>query len=97
MGFNRFGRRKDLAHGPIDEALTAHGIVVLDTSQLGNGFPDMLCYYKAEDWWQPLEIKSGRDASKPNTKRLQATMQARVPIPIVRTPAEALAVFGLVA
>ena len=40
----RFRARKDTAHKPIADGLEREGVIVLDTSQLGGGFPDILAW-----------------------------------------------------
>jgi hypothetical protein len=50
--------KRDGNHAVIAEALTKAGAVVIDTSSLGSGFPDILVGYRGR--WLPIEIKLTR-------------------------------------
>lgn len=96
-----WARRKDASHQVIAEALEAAGIVVLDTSRLGDGFPDVLCYDPQQQVWLPIELKTRRYVRHYKTFNpenaftpQQLARRALVPIPSAETPAQALALFG---
>lgn len=38
--------RRDGNHGTVVTALRNHGVTVVDTAGLGNGFPDLVCGYR---------------------------------------------------
>lgn len=93
-----YARRKDASHNLIADALRAAGILVLDGSRAGSGFPDLLCYDPSADRWLPIECKSDRRISHYSKGHEltpgQLALRASLPIPIAETPAQALALFG---
>lgn len=104
----RRAARKDTTHNEISDGLREHGVIVIDTHRAGYGAPDALCYYAATDTWKPMEFKTQRYQKQYKTKRnpeggdglvqlkpAQEKLQKVAPIPIVRTLAEALALFGI--
>lgn len=134
----RRAARKDTAHKPICQDVEREGVIVLDTSRLGDGFPDAVGWNDGRERYTflramaltiadqstpkaasylreiakaleplakhglfvPFEIKSDNAISKQkkSTGQLkpdQQALHAKVPIPIVRTAAEGLALFGI--
>ena len=97
----RRAARKDLVHAPIVAGLRLHGIRVEDMPQPG----DILCYGMARDpgttrfrlRWIPMELKSPKAIrnKKQELTPAQATRAKTMPIPVVHSLAEALALFGL--
>jgi len=53
----RRANRVDENHAEIRDALRAAGAVVVDTSHIGQGFPDILCSFKGQV--HMIEIKDG--------------------------------------
>lgn len=43
-----YGGRKDQNHNELSEILERHGVTMVDTSQLGKGFPDTLAFHRGE-------------------------------------------------
>ncbi len=78
-------RRRDVNERAIVDALRAIGVFVFRIS--GPGIPDLLTYSRGV--WLPIEVKSGTGKLTP----LQ--QQASVTYPVVRSVAEALALFGV--
>lgn len=64
----KFARRVDDNQSGIVAALERIGVYVVDCSQVGRGFPDLLC------WWRgkivPIEVKDG--AKVPSARKLTA-------------------------
>lgn len=54
---SRRAARKDANQGMIEQALRAIGATVADTSRLGDGFPDLVCFYRGHVYL--LEVKDG--------------------------------------
>ena len=92
---SRYGNKVDANQGVIVAALRAVGVKVHVTSDLGDGFPDLVCY-RAGFGVRLLEVKDG---DKPPSKRRLTEEQCRFakdfPVDPVNSVAEALAVFGL--
>ena len=80
-------RRRDQEEDAIVRALVAIGVVVLRVS--GPGAPDLLGYRGGR--WLPMEVKSRRGTL---TIRQQNT-RVLAPFPVVRSVAEALALWGV--
>ena len=96
----RFRARKDVAHKPIVDGARKHGLVCFDSSQLGGGFPDVVCYYPPTDTWKVAEIKSDNKISKQkkSTGQLkpdQVKVNTLAPIPVVRSVRELMTLFGV--
>ena len=53
-------KRTDANHAEIIRALEKLGASVIDTSQLGDGFPDLIVGYRRRNWL--LEVKDGTKA-----------------------------------
>ena len=94
--------RKDLVHKPIVAALEARGFVVIDTSSLGGGAPDVFVYNPPNKQWEPMEFKSGNDVRQkkagPDGEAISNNRQKKslgIDFPIVHSLSEALALFGL--
>lgn len=63
----RRAARTDRNHAPIRDGLRrVPGFVVVDTSRLGDGFPDLLVGHRKQ--WIPLEVKD--PAQPPSRRRL---------------------------
>lgn len=81
-------RRRDANEQAIVKALRQVGCVVLPLS--GDAVPDLLVHRLG--FWLPLEVKRPKGRLTPAQQRRQQL----APCPIVTSPAEALAVFGVV-
>lgn len=79
-------RKRDANEKAIVSALEAAGCVVLRVS--GVGVPDLFVWHPRVGW-QPLEVKA------PKGKLTQAQMVQLAPFHVVRSEAEALALFGV--
>jgi hypothetical protein len=77
------GKRRDASEPAIIDALRKCGAFVRQVH--GDGAPDLIVYFKG--MWLPMECKSDKG-------RVSAA-QAEAAYPIVRTPAQALAHFGV--
>jgi hypothetical protein len=92
--------RVDTHHAEITAALRAIGITVIDTSRVGDGFPDLMTYSRGI--WLPIEVKTHRPRKRltgPNGRRLtpaQGDLYRVAPFPIVFSVGEALALFGVI-
>ena len=100
----RYANRQDVMHKPIVSALEDYGVTVYLMPDPG----DILCYgwnrATLQYEWHPAEIKSsntvrkkkadGSDELTPRQKRLR-DQNYTAPIPIIRTVAEGLALFGI--
>ena len=99
----RWANRKDSVHKSIVAALEARGVVVYEMPDPG----DILCYgwhVHLGPQWVPMELKSsnavrrkkadGSQELSPRQRRMREK-HARAPIPVVHTPSEALALFGM--
>ena len=60
----RYAAREDANHSLIADALRQIGAYVVDCSQVGFGFPDLLVAFRGK--WTPIEIKDG---AKPKSAR----------------------------
>ena len=80
-------RKRDAIEAEVIDALESIGIDCWRLSEPGLG--DVLTHSRGK--WLPLEIKSGKGRLTPK----QAELQKRVDLPIVRSVADALAVFGV--
>ncbi len=80
-------RRRDQNEAAIVAALRAIGVTVLRVS--GAGCPALLCFHWREGWL-PLEVKRATGRLTP----AQADLRAQAPFCVVRSPGEALALFG---
>ena len=76
-------KRRDSSEPAIVQALRAVGAFVQQCH--GDGAPDLIVRFHGI--WKPLEVKSEKGRIR--------TKQAEAEYPIVRTPEEALAVFGV--
>jgi len=85
MTLHRRNPRRDANEAEIVAALECAGVHVFRLS--GRGVPDLLCAHRGR--WVPLEVKT-------RTGRLtEAQRGCPVPIPVVRSVADALAALGL--
>ncbi len=84
MGWRRRagGGKRDIAEGPIVDALRAVGATVKHVGGTGN--PDLLVRYRGI--WTPLEVKTGKG---PRTRN-----QQDIEWPIVTSPEDALKEIG---
>lgn len=93
----RRAAKVDLSQPGIVAALKAVGARVLDLSWCGRGVPDLhVVCPKGRLFW--MEVKNPRPVnSKAKDDRTDAELKMAtvIPIYVVRTPAEALAVIGL--
>jgi len=81
--------KRDWNEDQIVRALEACGIDVWRVS--APGLPDLLTHQRGK--WLPIEVKGPRG----RLTHLQAVLHQRAKFPIVRTVAEALALFGVTA
>jgi len=87
----RRAARRDANEGEIVAALRAHGVRVFLVSD--GGFPDLACLWRGA--WHLLEVKTRTGALTPAQVAFVADVEAAGGlVHVVRTPAEALAVFG---
>ena len=93
----RYAKKIDASQPGIVAALEAVGCRVLDLSWVGRGVPDLhVVCPRGFLWW--MECKNPRPAnSKAKDDRTEAEkkMATVIPIHVVRTPADALAVVGI--
>lgn len=80
-------RRRDFNEAAIVSELESIGVIVVRIS--APGAPDLLCYSRGH--WLPVEVKRPRGHLTP----AQLALRAMAPFPVVETPAEALALFGV--
>lgn len=94
----RRAARTDANHGPILAALRSLGALVVDTSHVGQGFPDALVVWRGR--CLPVEIKDG---SKPPSRRKLTPAQtvfhaewerAGCPVTVLQTENDALRFLG---
>jgi len=71
-------KKKDTNHKEIAGELECLGCWVTDTSTMGNGFPDMLCYQLATGKSFFVEAKSKYGKRKPN----QIEWAEKCPLPV---------------
>ena len=62
----RRAAKQDGNHAEIVKALRAFGVGVIDTSGVGNGFPDLLLGFRGR--WMLMEVKDGR--KPPSARKL---------------------------
>lgn len=81
--------KRDANHGDIAKALE-NIAVVIDTSSLGSGFPDLLVGYKGN--WTPLEIKVNQKAHllESQIEFMARCKTLKLRHAVVTSPAEAL-------
>jgi hypothetical protein len=82
------GKRRDALEPCVIEALEEVGVTCLQLH--GRGNPDLLTWSRGV--WLPLEVKSGKAGT---LTEAQEQSQQKAPYPIVRSVAEALALFGV--
>lgn len=85
-GFGKAYWSKDANHDDIVNGLQARGYTVYSMPMPG----DVLCYSPFTERWMPAEIKTAKGRKTKN----QAARDQQ-PIPIVRSLADALALFGV--
>lgn len=83
--------KRDANHRDIIQALRDAYITVFDTADVGRGYPDLVCGHQGQNYL--LEIKTQGGKLTPDQVEFIETWRGTVHI--VRTPAEALAVFGI--
>ena len=71
-------KKKDTNHNEIAAELESLGCWVSDTSTMGNGFPDMLCYNYATGLSFFIEAKSKYGKRKENQKN----WASKCPLPV---------------
>jgi hypothetical protein len=87
----RRAAKVDLSQGPIVEALRKAGVWVFTLSEVGRGFPDLICWNRGR--YVLVECKTPGE----KINKLQAEFISQCPgeIAVVQTPEEALiAVLG---
>lgn len=80
----------------IIHVLEAAGVRVWDTSALGSGFPDLVCYRPATGLLRLVEVKDG--SKPPSARKLTAPEQdfaRNFPVWVVNNEREALAAMGI--
>jgi hypothetical protein len=90
MSNQRHCSRKDANQPEIVEALEKAGALVLDTSEVGSGFPDLLISYHNN--LMLIEIKNPKTHGKLNSRQVE--FHREWPVIVVRTPEEALRAVG---
>ena len=81
-------RKRDALEPHIVDALEQIGVTVFRIS--GAGCPDLLCH--ARGVWLPVEVKSGKAG---RLTPAQENARLRAAYPVVRSVADALALFGV--
>ena len=87
----------DRNHPAIVQALRDVGASVIDTSDIGHGFPDLVVGFRGQNYLlevKNLETAYGRKGLNPNQQRWSSEWAGSQPA-IVRTVAEALAAVGV--
>ena len=88
----RFAARTDIHHAEIRDGLRKCGVYVMDLSKAGRGCPDLLCF-TPRTGWIPLEVKTKRTGKR--LTKGQAIVHARVPILVIDSLDQGLAIFGI--
>lgn len=83
--------KRDANHRDIIQALRDAYITVFDTADVGHGYPDLVCGFQGQNYL--LEVKT--EAGKLTRDQVEFIDAWRGTVHIVRTPAEALRVFGI--
>lgn len=88
-------RRTDANHAAVRDAMRSAGAVVVDLSGVGKGVPDTMVF--AHGAILLVEIKDGekvpsaRELTKPQVDFIALAWSQRVPVHVVTSPAEAVA------
>ncbi len=93
---SRHARAVDANQPAIVKALRNAGVKVRVTSQLGKGFPDLLCFRKATGLLRLLELKDG--SKKPSARKLtedEEEFAREFPVWVVKDVTEALNAMGI--
>lgn len=80
----RIGRKKDSTHDAIVQALRQAGALVVDTSSMGGGVPDLHVAVGARYIW--VECKAAREPLTPR----QAVFAKEHPVKVLRSVDEAI-------
>jgi hypothetical protein len=93
----RFAHGVDANHTPVVNALRSVGAWVYDAAGVGEGFPDLLVWFRGA--YHLLEVKDG--SKKPSARRLRKTQvnfqqACPGPVHVVNSPEEALKAIGAV-
>ena len=91
----RYARNVDTTHAPIRDALRKAGFGVVDTSRLGDGFPDLLVHSRGRV--VPIEAKTSRNRAgtvkpsqvEPSQRSFAATWRGP-PIVVATSPDQAV-------
>ncbi len=95
---SRYGSKVDANHSEIRGALRRAGVIVFDSSHIGDGFPDLVALHRRTGVIVFLEVKDG--AKPPSARRLTEAEEdfgKQFPVSVVLCVTEALAAVGLVA
>ena len=84
--------RRDSNHAAIRDALRACGVTVVDTGDLGGGFPDLVCGRHSHTYL--LEIKAPKGKERPVQTAAREAWRGGTWL-VVRSVAEALAAVGM--
>jgi hypothetical protein len=84
--------RRDSNHAAIRDALRDCGVTVVDTGDLGGGFPDLVCGRHGHTYL--LEIKAPKGKERPGQTAAREAWRGG-PWEVVRSVAEALAAVGM--
>ena len=84
--------RRDANHAAIRDALRDCGVTVVDTADLGDGFPDLVCGRHGATVL--LEIKAPKGKERPNQRHARERWRGG-PWEVVHSVAEALAAVGM--
>lgn len=90
---HRLAARTDGNHTPIVKGLRQAGVIVHDTSRLGDGFPDIACLVQGRVYL--LEIKTAK-GKLTRDEREFFDAWAGGPVYIVRSVEDALEIMGLI-
>lgn len=86
--------KKDSNHKEIVLAYLALGAVCFDMSAMGNGFPDLLVWYKNNFYLVEIKSKDGK-LTKDQIKFIYENKIYGIKVHVVKTKIEALSVIGI--
>ncbi len=91
----RRAAKVDANQGEVVTALRAIGVAVHVTSDMGSGFPDLVCH-KVGHGVRLIEVKDGdKPPSKRRLTKDQCEFARDFPVDVVETVGDALALFGV--
>lgn len=93
----KYARKIDASQPGIVSALRAVGCRVLDLSWVGRGIPDLhvVCPRGFLYWMECKNPRPENSKAKDDRTKAEIVIAQLIPVHVVRTPAEALAVVGV--